>query len=561
MAAHHQVAGGWAAAATSTTFLTENWNGVTPPALPTGWTVTAISGITLATNASTGYGGGNSLRGVVNSATYSRCAAIYTAAADSVIYKRTSGNVVISSKVRFDVPSGGSALGATACLEGRIGEEGDHTSSYYSAQIFTGYGYTNYNLTLVRRLYGKSEETIGSIVNFTLDRSEWYIITLTLQGNTQACSLQRTSDSQYLQANGTFSATPANCCTATDTLIPRAGYVGFQVDIDEPSGLVDFDDLLVTYGTDTLPPALPYTAHTPGQRWFDSVGNPVNLLSGCIFKDPNSSLYYGYGDDYTGPTYQLFPSYGRNGVSSTGTWVSSSTDLINWTPLGKCYTNTTGFPIVQRPKVIWNALTSKYVMYCHLNDVTFTQDKVAILTSSNPYGPFTVQSTIQPDSTPSRDMTLFQEGTNAYLVSSDDAGNMNIYQLSSDYLTPGTKHTIISGGSREAPVMWKNGSDYFLVTSGLTFWLPNQQTLYTSTTPLSGWSLVGNFGQASGTESNSVFFRMQGAHIIVTGTDTIFLADRWNEPNFADSQSILLKVTYSGSTPQLSYTGAWTPSV
>ena len=98
----------------------------------------------------------------------------------------------------------------------------------------------------------------------------------------------------------------------------------------------------------------------PGEVWNDTENAPINAHGGCVVF--HNGTYYWFGEDRT--------KFESNGVSCY-----SSTDLYNWKRIGLAL-KTDGQPredlndisqgrLFERPKVIYNPKTQKWVMWSH----------------------------------------------------------------------------------------------------------------------------------------------------------------------------------------------------
>jgi beta-xylosidase len=76
--------------------------------------------------------------------------------------------------------------------------------------------------------------------------------------------------------------------------------------------------------------------------------------------------------------------------------------------------------VIERPKVIYNKSTRKYVLYMHVDSSDYKEAKVGVSTCDSVCGKYTYHRSFQPMGHQSRDMGLFQDddGT-AYLLSED----------------------------------------------------------------------------------------------------------------------------------------------
>ena len=108
----------------------------------------------------------------------------------------------------------------------------------------------------------------------------------------------------------------------------------------------------------------------PKEIWNDTDGNPINAHGGGILY--HNGTYYWYGEYKTGKT--ILPSWAtwecyRTDV--TGVSCYSSKDLLNWKFEGIVLKAVTDDPehdlhpskVLERPKVIYNKKTKKFVMW------------------------------------------------------------------------------------------------------------------------------------------------------------------------------------------------------
>ncbi len=284
---------------------------------------------------------------------------------------------------------------------------------------------------------------------------------------------------------------------------------------------------------------------TNGTPWKDTSGASLQAHAGSILQV--GSTYYWYGED------KIHNSANLKAVS-----IYSSTDLKNWTFQSNALTTTSAPELasskIERPKVIYNATTGKYVLWGHYeNGTDYSLARVAVASSSSPTGPFTYHGSFQPNGMQSRDMTLFKDtdGT-AYLISSSDNNyNLRIYKLTSDYLAIDSEMNMIyEGDHREAPAIVKKDSVYYLITSGASGWYPNQAKYSTATSLNGPWSALQPIGNSSTFYTQASFIlTVQGS----SATNYIYVGDRWNSSALGDSRYVWLPLTLSGTTASMDY--------
>lgn len=304
----------------------------------------------------------------------------------------------------------------------------------------------------------------------------------------------------------------------------------------------------------------------PGETWLDAEGNSIQAHGGGILHFGN--VFYWYGEDRT-------PGL-RSAVSCY-----SSTNLFDWKREGVALWQT-NLPhingrrtFVERPKVIYNARTKKFVMWMHMEQGRYLFARAGIAVSDTPAGPFTFINAIRPventndftstNSDPTlqhefggtfRDMNLFQDddGKAYAFYSSEDNWTMYVVRLNDDYTGPElpavegkTWARILVKQMREGPAPFKWNGKYFLITSACTGWKPNAANYSTADNILGPWQTFENPCQGTNAQ---VTFGTQSTYVLpVPGRtdDFIFMADRWNPQDLPDSRYVWLPFTMKGT--------------
>jgi hypothetical protein len=103
----------------------------------------------------------------------------------------------------------------------------------------------------------------------------------------------------------------------------------------------------------------------------------------------------------------------------------SSQNLVEWTyvgPLLMVQENVDLGPnrIVERPKVIYNSQTDKYVLWMHIDNSDYSEAKVGVATGDTVCGSYDYLGSWQPLGYQSRDIGLFlDDDGSAYLLTED----------------------------------------------------------------------------------------------------------------------------------------------
>ncbi|WP_201361691.1 family 43 glycosylhydrolase [Dictyobacter formicarum] len=267
--------------------------------------------------------------------------------------------------------------------------------------------------------------------------------------------------------------------------------------------------------------------------------------------DNNASVIQGHGGYIlqVGDTYYWYgEDKSQNNASFLNVAAYASKDLVHWSFRNNILTVNSAPELadakIERPKVLYNAATHKYVMWGHKEPAAnYNEAKVAVAVSDTPDGNFTYLGSFNPLGDQSRDFTLFQDddGT-AYLISSANNNlDLNVYQLTPDYLNVQTRIAVLYAGQRrEAPAVVKKDGIYYLFTSGQSGWAPNQGKYATATSMAGPWSAPQNFGD------NWSFYTQPAFILTVKGTTKttyIYAGDRWHPNKLGASEYIWLPLT------------------
>ncbi|MEO6500223.1 MAG: glycoside hydrolase family 43 protein [Mucilaginibacter sp.] len=293
--------------------------------------------------------------------------------------------------------------------------------------------------------------------------------------------------------------------------------------------------------------------------WRDTKGNPVNAHgAGILYYD---STYYLFGEIKKGKTW-LVPnqSWEDYRVPAGGISCYSSIDLVKWKYEGMALAPVKGdkandldtSKVIERPKVIYNKTTKKFVMWMHVdaNDYSYSQASVAV--SDKPAGPYNYLGSVKPNGQMARDMTLYKDDDEkAYLIyASESNKTMHVCLLSDDYLTPTTNYSrITSAHDREAPAVFKYNNKYYLITSDCTGWSPNPATYALADSLLGKWEQKGNPCEGPGAEST---FEAQSTFVLPMPGNPgafIFMADKWHKLNLEKSTYLWLPLQMVADKP------------
>lgn len=288
------------------------------------------------------------------------------------------------------------------------------------------------------------------------------------------------------------------------------------------------------------------------ESWKDSDGNFINAHGAGILY--HKGIYYLFGEIKKGQTW-LVPDQNWEcyRVPAGGISCYSSKDLSTWKYEGVALPPVIGDStndidtsrVIERPKVIYNNSTKKFVMWMHIDKKDYSYARSGVAISDKPAGPYKYLGSVRPNGQMARDMTLFKDDDNkAYIIySSENNNTMHVCLLSNDYLSPTKTYSrILEGKNREAPALFKHKHNYYLVTSGCTGWSPNAASYAVASYPLGPWKEYDNPCQGPGGETT---FQSQGSFILpVKGKQDqyIFIADKWNKGDLENSTYLWLRL-------------------
>lgn len=289
-------------------------------------------------------------------------------------------------------------------------------------------------------------------------------------------------------------------------------------------------------------------AHDNGAVWPDSDGQHINAHGGGILR--HGDVWYWYGENR-----------GQGG----GVRVYSSPDLSTWTNEGVALASDDN---VERPKVIYNAATGKFVMWFHLElkNRGYSAAQYGVAVSDSPTGPFALlrSGRVNPGVEPlnglgddenyckrdlhggqmARDMTVFVDslGRAYHVYSSEENYTLHIAELSDDYLAHTGRYVRVAPwGHNEAPAIFRHGGRYWMITSGCTGWAPNAARLFTATDIMGPWEQLPNPCRGDGADKT---FGAQSTFVLPTPNGPIAMFDVWNPQNLRDSRYIWLPIKF-----------------
>lgn len=323
-----------------------------------------------------------------------------------------------------------------------------------------------------------------------------------------------------------------------------------------------------------------------GEVWTDNNGVAINAHGGGMLEF--KGVYYWYGEHKTAGS--------AGNQAHVGVHVYSSRDLYNWADRGIALavsqnpsSDIADGCILERPKVIYNAKTKKFVMWFHLEKVGngYSSARAGVAIADSAIGPFTYLGSFRPNAgvwprgvvesdkasgsrlardfeggQMCRDMNLFvdEDGSAYHIYSSEDNSTIQVSRLSDDYLKPAGEYVrVMAGRFREAPAMFKHDGRYYVVTSACNGWNPTDAGVCVSDSIWGPYKWLGTpcIGDP---ERTKVTFDSQSTFILrVPGKPDsfIFMADRWRPSNAIDGRYVWLPLTIHDGVPQVKWVDSW----
>ncbi len=325
---------------------------------------------------------------------------------------------------------------------------------------------------------------------------------------------------------------------------------------------------------------------TPGEIWPDDNGVHINAHGGgLLFHD---GTYYWFGE------HKVEGDAGNRAM--VGVHCYSSKDLYNWKDEGVALAvapegsggDIEKSCILERPKVIYNEKTGKFVMWFHLELVgeEYRSARTGVAVADSATGPYKFVRSLRPNAGQrpinweeskkkgstdiferdfeggqfSRDMALFvdDDGKAYHIHSSEENKTTHISELTDDYLDFSGKFArVFPDRYMEAPAVFKRGGWYYFIGSGCTGWDPNAARSARTQDIMGEWEELGNPCVGEGAD---ITFGAQSTYALkVEGMDDayILLADRWRPKNAIDGRYVWLPIDFEDGKPVVRWHDEW----
>ena len=275
-----------------------------------------------------------------------------------------------------------------------------------------------------------------------------------------------------------------------------------------------------------------YQAIYPGQTWLDTDGKPIQAHGGSVFFE--NGVYYWYGENKE-------KTDGKNGIWHWGVRCYCSTDLMNWDDCGliippdpeNLESSLHPSSMMDRPHIIYNRLTKKYVCWLKIMQKDGTQTET-VLAADRLLGPYImVRENLRPlnMSAGDFDLAVAPDGK-AYYYFERVHSETICADLTDDYTdVTGFYSTHFPRPYppyvREATAHFTRRGKHYLITSGTTGYLPNPSEIAIADTWHGPYTVLGN---PHPTDDSQTSFHSQVSSVFkVEGKKDLYIAvaDRW----------------------------------
>ncbi len=337
-----------------------------------------------------------------------------------------------------------------------------------------------------------------------------------------------------------------------------------------------------------------------GVHMYDTDGNTLFGDGGCMLqvvnhkKDSNGNIDYGTIES-VGEYIYWYGEYRYSNGNAKGVSCYRSKDMVNWEfrcnilPESASPELQTDGYFLERPKVIYNEKTGKYILWAHREGTSWNYGYASVIVAYGdaPDQEFTYLKTFRPFDDPaldvhdsgytsdysndalpygfmSRDCTLFidDDGTAYFCSSASENTVLNLYRLTDDYLDIDTNFLVqdmLKTNQKEAPCIIKHNDIYYCVTSDTDGWNVTPSRWFYATAIGGPWYSGGLFSDNDDGGNNSSndrhSDRSQPAYIFkLTATDGsgnnswLYMGDRWGPAHGGsstyDNEIVLMKVEF-----------------
>jgi hypothetical protein len=344
--------------------------------------------------------------------------------------------------------------------------------------------------------------------------------TVTLASETTSAALRYTVDGSTPTCSSTLYSAPFDLSVGTSTVLKA----------------IACDATLSTTSSSVSTATFRLHDFVDGVTWYEPTAGVANTNASGDIVGPVGGRFYWFGQWMLAGKCNQW-GFTNDPCSTKGVWLYSSSDFTNWRFESQILDDGTSagnaWRAVNRPHVIYNAGTSTYVLWAHCvgDDIQSINDnRACIATASTITGPWTWSNiSYNPDGHGYKDCNLFvdDDGTGYTAYTDGTQSKIYVHQLASNYLSAAAGLSVIAvNAAREAPVLFKHGSTYYLIYSPNTIYGNATTPAYsTASTPLGTWTAQGDIANAGGGQPTFVF-----SYALPFRSGLVYGSDRWQIP-------------------------------
>lgn len=288
-------------------------------------------------------------------------------------------------------------------------------------------------------------------------------------------------------------------------------------------------------------------------------GDWVTIKNGILWTDTEGKSVQAHGAGFlqVGDTWYMI------GEDRGNSWnpdvnMYSTKDFVTWKFEGKIIKNGVTHPdlgrsrFIERPKIMYNEKTKKYVVWCHWEGRNYGASEAGVFVADNVTGPYTFHAGERPLGIKSRDCNVFvdDDGTAYFISTIEENQHLGFFRLADDYLSAEECTQLFKRQAREAPAIIKVDGIYYMLSSACTGWNPNQCKLSYSKSMTKGWSPLENIG-------DEIAYDTQAASILkIKGTKKttyLYVGDRWMDPDLPRSKTIIFPISFKDGKCDFTY--------
>lgn len=276
----------------------------------------------------------------------------------------------------------------------------------------------------------------------------------------------------------------------------------------------------------------------PGRPWLDTAGQRIQAHGGAVFVEDGVYYWYGENKQHTD---------GKSDIWSWGIRCYRSVDLYNWQDMGMIIEpnvedpNSNLFPDknVDRPHIVKSAATGQYVCWIKLSGVSAC---FAVLAADSILGPYTtVRENYRPFGYEVGDYDLYtdERSGKSYLFETGDHGAVYGMELSEDCCEAIREISVQYEAlkppfTREGVAVFEHGGKKYMLTSGMTGYLPNRSD---SAVTVDWEQPFVSLGDPHVNDESHASFNSQISKVFrIAGTDRfVAMADRWVPDTLLDA--------------------------